>query len=256
MLNVAPQKERISDHLRAMAEQDDKSAASGKTGGKSTIGVGCAPGEERGAAIDICAIHSPTVTAAVAEYCEDSVERQKALTEVLDGLVDLTVRLASLATARRSAIVEEVVSTSIENLRKARTQLGGTRFTHSQFVGQFTATISAAWDDVAKTVVDDALKADLSLSTIAEDNETSAEVNDGQAQRIADLESQKDTQSATIATQAEELAMMTDRVNQLQALQVAPTTTTAGRPSVLCPKRAPHRKTNTPPHPRSPIPGA
>ena len=71
MLNVAPQKERISDHLRAMAEQDDKSAASGKTGEKSTIGVGCAPGEERGAAIDICAIHSPTVTAAVAEYCED-----------------------------------------------------------------------------------------------------------------------------------------------------------------------------------------
>ena len=43
MLNVAPQKERIPDHLRAMAEQDDKSAASGKTGGKSTIGVGCAP---------------------------------------------------------------------------------------------------------------------------------------------------------------------------------------------------------------------
>ena len=110
MLNVAPQKERISDHLRAMAEQDDKSAAGGKTGEQSTIGVGCAPGEERGAAIDICAIHSPTVTAAVAEYCEDSVERQKALTEVLDGLVDLTVRLASLATARRSAIVEEVVS--------------------------------------------------------------------------------------------------------------------------------------------------
>ena len=142
MLNVAPQKERIPDHLRAMAEQDDKSAASGKTGGKSTIGVGCAPGEERGSAIDICAIHSPTVTAAVAEYCEDSVERQKALTEVLDGLVDLTVRLASLATARRSAIVEEVVSTSIENLRKARAQLGGTRFTHSQFVGQFTASIS------------------------------------------------------------------------------------------------------------------
>ena len=32
MLNVAPQKERIPDHLRAMAEQDDKSAASGKTG--------------------------------------------------------------------------------------------------------------------------------------------------------------------------------------------------------------------------------
>ena len=108
MLNVAPQKERIPDHLRAMAEQDDKSAASGKTGEKSTIGVGCAPGEERGAAIDICAIHSPTVTAAVAEYCEDSVERQKALTEVLDGLVDLTVRLASLATARRSAIIAVV----------------------------------------------------------------------------------------------------------------------------------------------------
>ena len=52
MLNVAPQKERIPDHLRAMAEQDDKSAASGKTGGKSTIGVGCAPGEERASAID------------------------------------------------------------------------------------------------------------------------------------------------------------------------------------------------------------
>ena len=94
MLNVAPQKERIPDHLRAMAEQDDKSAASGKTGEQSSIGVGCAPGEERDAAIDICAIHSPSVTAAVAEYCEDSVERQKALTKVLDGLVDLTVRLA------------------------------------------------------------------------------------------------------------------------------------------------------------------
>ena len=97
MLNVAPQKERISDHLRAMAEQDDKSAAGGKTGEQSTIGVGCAPGEERGAAIGICAIHSPAVTAAVAEYCEDSVEKQKALTEVQDGLVDLTTRLASLA---------------------------------------------------------------------------------------------------------------------------------------------------------------
>ena len=51
MLNVAPQKERIPDHLRAMAEQDDKSAASGKTGGQSSIGVGCAPGEERDSAI-------------------------------------------------------------------------------------------------------------------------------------------------------------------------------------------------------------
>ena len=50
MLNVAPQKERIPDHLRAMAEQDDKSAASGKTGEQSSIGVGCAPGEERGCA--------------------------------------------------------------------------------------------------------------------------------------------------------------------------------------------------------------
>ena len=38
MLNVAPQKERIPDHLRAMAEQDDKPAASGKTGEQSSIG--------------------------------------------------------------------------------------------------------------------------------------------------------------------------------------------------------------------------
>ena len=52
MLNVAPQKERIPDHLRAMAEQDDKSAASGKTGEKSTIGVGCAPGEERRSVVE------------------------------------------------------------------------------------------------------------------------------------------------------------------------------------------------------------
>ena len=108
MLNVAPQKERIPDHLRAMAEQDDKSAASGKTGEQSSIGVGCAPGEERDSAISICAVHSPTVTAAIAEFCEDTVERQKTLTEVLDGLVDLTTRLASLATARRSAIVAGV----------------------------------------------------------------------------------------------------------------------------------------------------
>ena len=84
MLNVAPQKERIPDHLRAMAEQDDKSAASGKTGEQSSIGVGCAPGEERDSAISICAVHSATVTAAIAEYCEDTVEKQKTLTEVLD----------------------------------------------------------------------------------------------------------------------------------------------------------------------------
>ena len=68
---------------------------------------------------------------------------------VLDGLVDLTTRLASLATARRSAIVAGVVITATENLSKALAQLGGTRFTQSQFVGQFTAAISAAWDDVA-----------------------------------------------------------------------------------------------------------
>ena len=140
-----------------MAEQDDKSAASGKTGEQSSIGVGCAPGEERDSAISICAVHSTTVTAAIAEYCEDTVEKQKTLTEVLDGLVDLTTRLASLATARRSAIVAGVVVTATENLGKALTQLGGTRFTQSQFVGQFTAAISAAWDDVAETVVADAL---------------------------------------------------------------------------------------------------
>ena len=75
MLNVAPQKERIPDHLRAMAEQDDKSAASGKTGEQSSIGVGCAPGEERDSAISICAVHSTTVTAAIAEFCEDTVEK-------------------------------------------------------------------------------------------------------------------------------------------------------------------------------------
>ena len=32
MLNVAPQKERIPDHLRAMAEQDDKSPLSHRSG--------------------------------------------------------------------------------------------------------------------------------------------------------------------------------------------------------------------------------
>ena len=77
MLNVAPQKERIPDHLRAMAEQDDKSAASGKTGEQSSVGVGCAPGEERDSAISICAAHSTTVTAAIAEYCEDTVEKPR-----------------------------------------------------------------------------------------------------------------------------------------------------------------------------------
>ena len=172
MLNVAPQKERIPDHLRAMAEQDDKSAASGKTGEQSSIGVGCAPGEERDSAISICAVHSATVVAAIAEYCEGTVDKQQTLTDVLDGLVDLTTRLASLATARRSAIVAGVVITATENLSKALAQLGGTRFTQSQFVGQFTAAISAAWDDVAETVVADALGPS-ELSAIAEDNETS-----------------------------------------------------------------------------------
>jgi len=128
VLNVAPQKERIPDHLRAMAEQDDKSAASGKTGEQSSIGVGCAPGEERDSAISICAVHSATVTAAIAEYCEDTVEKQKTLTEVLDGLVDLTTRLASLATARRSAIVAGVVITrAVTKLRCAAVGLLGLR---------------------------------------------------------------------------------------------------------------------------------
>ena len=47
MLNVAPQKERIPDHLRAMAEQDDKPAASGKTGGDmdDTHHTGFNPGD-------------------------------------------------------------------------------------------------------------------------------------------------------------------------------------------------------------------
>ena len=71
MLNVAPQKECIPDHLRVMAEQDDKSAASGKTGEQSSIVVGCAPGEERDSAISICAVHSATVTAAEASvHCQ------------------------------------------------------------------------------------------------------------------------------------------------------------------------------------------
>ena len=52
-----------------MAEQDDKSAAMVKTGDQSSIGAGCAPGEERDSAIGICAVHSPTVTAAIAEFC-------------------------------------------------------------------------------------------------------------------------------------------------------------------------------------------
>ena len=103
-----------------MAEHDDKSAAVGRTGEQSTIGAGCAPGEERDSAIGICAVHSPTVTAAIAEFCDDSVEKQETLTLVLDGLVDLTTRLATLATARRSAIVEGVVRTATENLGKAR----------------------------------------------------------------------------------------------------------------------------------------
>ena len=68
-----------------MAEQDGKSAAMVKTGDQSSIGAGCAPGEERDSAIGICAVHSPTVTAAIAEFCDDSVEKQKALTFVLDG---------------------------------------------------------------------------------------------------------------------------------------------------------------------------
>ena len=55
-----------------MAEQDDKSAAMVKTGDQSSIGAACAPGEERDSAIGICAVHSPTVTAAIAEFCARS----------------------------------------------------------------------------------------------------------------------------------------------------------------------------------------
>ena len=93
------------------------------TGEQSSIGVGCAPGEERDSAISICAVHSTTVTAAIAEFCEGTVEKQKTLTEVLDGLVDLTTRLASLATARRSAIVAGVVITATAVEYRLRTTL-------------------------------------------------------------------------------------------------------------------------------------
>ena len=60
MLNVAPQKERIPDHLRAMAEQDDKSAASGKTGEQSSVGAPTTrPSPLHGARPAACIMHTP-----------------------------------------------------------------------------------------------------------------------------------------------------------------------------------------------------
>ena len=63
----------------------------------------------------------------------------------------------------------------------------------------------------------DAVLGPSGLSAIAEDNETSVEVDDQQSLRIVYLEEQKSAQAATIATQAEALAVSNSRIGVIRS---------------------------------------
>ena len=95
VLNVAPQTERNPGHSGAMAGASKAADAVDATGSLS-VGALAVPDSERLEACRICEVFSPTVTAAIADHCEDNGASLKQLTVVLDRLVDFALRLSSL----------------------------------------------------------------------------------------------------------------------------------------------------------------
>ena len=71
VLNVAPQTERNPGHSGAMADASKAADAVDATGSLS-VGALAVPDSERLEACSICEAFSPTVTAAIADHCEDN----------------------------------------------------------------------------------------------------------------------------------------------------------------------------------------
>ena len=71
MLNVAPQTERNPGHSGAMADASKAADAVDATGSLS-VGALAVPDSGRLEACSICEAFSPTVTAAIADHCEDN----------------------------------------------------------------------------------------------------------------------------------------------------------------------------------------
>ena len=116
MLNVAPQTERNPGHSGAMADASKAADAVDATGSLS-VGALAVPDSGRLEACSICEAFSPTVTAAIADHCEDNGASLKQLTVVLDRLVDFALRLSSLPRAKRVEIVEGVVQAATANIQ-------------------------------------------------------------------------------------------------------------------------------------------
>ena len=93
VLNVAPQTERNPGHSGAMADASKAADAVDATGSLS-VGALAVPDSGWLEACSICEAFSPTVTAAIADHCEDNGASLKQLTVVLDRLVDFALRLS------------------------------------------------------------------------------------------------------------------------------------------------------------------
>ena len=147
------------------------------------------------AAFRICEAHSEGVVVLIANYCDDSSRAQPMLTATLDFLVDFTIRLASLSTDRRSAIVELAVNTASENITEAHRYVK-VKLSEKQFEYQVTAAISEVWESVVPEVEEAGLPLARDLASIAEGDESLREANDALTQQVERLTSEKEQQSA------------------------------------------------------------
>ena len=205
----------------------DKPAVVAETGTESIVPGRDTPEMERTVAFRICEAHSEGVVVLIAKYCDDSGRAQPVLTATLDFLVDFTIRLAPLSTDRRSAIVELAVNTASEKIAEAH-QYVKVKLSEKQFEYQVTAAISEVWESVVLEVEQAGLPVARDLASIAEGDESLREANDALSQQVEVLIAEKEQQSATMLEQASTLAMMTDRVGQLEATMQSLSERTAG----------------------------
>ena len=158
VLNVAPQTERNPGHSGAMADASKAADAVDATGSLS-VGALAVPDSERLEACSICEAFSPTVTAAIADHCEDNGSSLKQLTVVLDRLVDFALRLSSLPRDKRVEIVEGVVQAATANIQAVYHKMDDMALSGSQFEHQFTAAIQSAWAEVESAIIEATLPA-------------------------------------------------------------------------------------------------
>ena len=189
MLNVAPQTERNPGHSGAMADASKAADAVDATGSLS-VGALAVPDSGRLEACSICEAFSPTVTAAIADHCEDNGASLKQLTVVLDRLVDFALRLSSLSRDKRVEIVEGVVQAATANIRAVYHKMDDMALSGSQFEHQFTAAIQSAWAEVESAIIEATLPAN-PLPPIPEGKEAMAVANDELTRKVEELEAEK-----------------------------------------------------------------